>query len=544
MMAYAYLTQLFTDGMNKDYDPGALDLTMQNQTISVVSDSANMVFERGLAHTRLGLAPVPGPPAPLPSTANLRVVRMIPVGPRSVAGVSLTRGGFAITDAPKLYSLQALATSFALNPFEITGPGFTGFSGWYNDSALVNGVVMIAGNGTGLIRWDPAAAVYTVVANSPYQYVTGHLSRAVAAYDLSLAPTGYAQTVAWSKPGDETVWTGATNGSGKTILADVEDSITGIKVAKGTIVLARTYGFHLGIPTGQFPAVYDWRKISSNSIGVMHPASLVVYKDILFFMSECGIHMFDLVDITDIGEGIHQEILALIRQSNVVVRGFISPGYDPDFQPSYNLCLDTERQFNFIPGVGPAAEVNFPHYSFNLREKKWSRHFYVDQTHTTPTWSPLIFNAEFIPNFSNADPPSQSFVAVYQRVAGASPTLLQWTANVNLDTPAYLTTCQFTMADPTQDVQMERILMTYNCPPTGGGIVVTATLSFTLNGVTNSVATTITTYPAAGWDRRWFNLRAVGNMMSLTLSFPIGTPSNFQLKSLMFEYTSVAKVRT
>jgi len=406
-MAFQYLTQLFTGGMNQDLDSAAIDLTMQDQSVSIVSTSQNMVFERGLAMTRLGLSPLPGPPSSLPSGANLRSVKWLPFAPRSLKSPINQRGAFAITDAPKLYSMQAnQAAGNVMTPVEITGPGFTQSSGYYCDNTIANGVVLIAGNSGGLIRWDPVAGNYTIIPSSPYQYVCGHLARALAAFDLTLGATGYAQTVAWSAAGDETIWTGSTSGAGKTVLSDASDSITGLKVAKGTVVVARAYGFHLGIPTGQFPAVYDWRKVDDISVGVMHPASLVVYKNTLFFMSECGIHTFDLVDVEDIGEGIYQEINNLIRQYGLTARGFISTGYKPDFQPSYNIVLDSSQS------LGGTPEGLVPHFMYNIREKKWSRHFYVNPSHTN-AWTPLVFGAEYLPN-APADPPAIPFLAVYR----------------------------------------------------------------------------------------------------------------------------------
>ncbi len=536
-MPFSYVTQLFTGGMNKDIDPAAIDLSMKDQVVDTVADSQNMVFERGLIQSRLGLSAIPGPPSNLPSNANLRAVKWLPFAPHSLKSQFYAKGAFAVTDAPKLYSLNgSIGTGNILTPTEITGPGFTQSSGYYCDHTLANGVVLLAGNSAGLVRWDPVATVYTILAASPYQYVAGHLARAVAAYDLGLGSTGYAQTVAWSVQGDETKWNPATDiGAGKAVLTDVSDSITGLKVAKGVVVVARAYGFHLGIPTGQFPAVYDWRKVDDISVGCMHPASLTVYKNTLFFMSECGVHMYDMVDVTDIGEGIYTEINTLIRQYGLIARGFISTGYKPDFQPSYNIVLDSSQSLTGTP------EGLIPHYMYNLREKKWSRHFYVNAAHTS-AWTPLLLGAEYVPN-GPVDQAAVPFTAVYQRVTGAAPVLQQWNLAQTLDTAASFTTGLLTLKDPTADCQLERIMLVYNCAASAG-ITLTATVTYILNGTPGSTSKTFTTYAAGGWDRRWFNLRVTGNQMSIKITFPIGTPAPVKCKALILEYSDVGGVRT
>jgi len=537
-MAYQYFTQLFTGGMNQDVDPAALDLSAQNSTLETVASVSNMFFERGLLYTRLGLSNLPGTiSSSIPGTATIRAFSWLPIAARALKSPLYDRGAFCVTDEPALYTFEAnQAVGSVFNNVQVTGAGFTQASGYYCDHSMVNGVVMLAGNSTGLVRWDPVGTTYTVVASSPYQYVTGHLARGVAAFDLTEGATGFAQTVAWSVAGDETTWSGI--GAGTNVLADCSDSITGLKVVSGVVVVARTYGFHIGIPTGQYPAVYDWRKISDMSIGVMHPATFRVYKNLCFFMSECGIHTFDLVNTADIGEGVYKEINSLIRQYGFVARACISPGYEPDFQPTYNIFLDSAQQLTGTP-------ENFtPHYMYNLREQKWSRHFYTASAPSS-AYTPLIVGAEYLPSGYPSDQAAVPFLSVIRRsTSGHQFTLQQWNTGQTLDTAASFTTGQITLQDATQDVQLERLLLIYNIPAFGFGWSIIVTVTAILDGVAVSTSANFSTYTAGGWDRRWLNLRLTGNMMSATVTFAAGMPTPIAVKALVFEYTPVGKVRT
>jgi len=545
-MAYQYLTQLFTGGLNKDMDPAALDLAGQNNVITQVADCRNILFERGLALIRPGLIPLslPNPPAAIPSNMNVRAIRSLPFAARSLQSPYYDRAAFAVTDYPTLYALEANArVANVLTPTPIIGSGFTQQPNYSCSNAIVNGVVMIGGNSTGLIRWDPSTTAYTIVANSPYQYVTGHTSRAVAAYRLGSSSVGYAKTVAWSVQGDETTWTGSTNGSGSAILADVTDSITGLKTVKGVVVIARAYGFHMGVPTGQFPVAYNWIKLSDESIGCMWPDSLVAYKDLLFFVSESGIHTFDLVDVEDIGEGVYQEINNLARIYNCCsIRGFMSYGLQ-DFQPSYNLVLDS------VVAQAGNIESALPHYMYNLREKKWSRHFYT-LSGDNGCLSPLVASIPYLfyngTSAATLDPPSTQLMLVYNRLPGSNTSPRIWAYGAPLDDAAgaLLTTGQLTLDEPMMDIQLERVLLTYYAPPSISGVLVQLTAQCILNGSLVSVSASFTTYPAGGWDRRWFNLRITGNMMQLYLSFPANIPGPCKIKSMMLEYTTTGKVRT
>lgn len=537
-MAYSYLTQVFTDGMNQDMSPVAIDLSMEQSTVKLVQSATNFLFERGLAVTRPGLSTFSGPPTSLPTTSDLLAVQSLNSLAHAQNSPTTSRMAIAIIGngtACRLYTLEGNGSAGTiLEPTEITGAGFNlPVPTAYACTAIVNGVIMIGGNFTGLVRVSPSANTYTIVASSPYQYVTGHQARAVAAYDLSLlnGPT----KVAWSVQGDETNWTGV--GSGSAFLADVTDSITGLKVVKGLVLVARSYGFHVGIPTGIFPAVYDWRKQDDLSIGVMHPASLVVYKNVLFFMSESGIHTYDLVNVEDIGEGIHSELVGFIQQSGVVVRGFISAGYKSDYQPTYNLIIDSQQSRTSSP------DTIFPHYMYNIRERKWTRHLYAAGAQAT-AWTAMPFSISYRPSFALTHAPTTPRMSLYTRKAGAAPVPKFWNTNAStVESDATITTGMITLQNPTMDVGLNRLMLIYNAAASAAGASITFTITSILNGVTSTTTTSITTYPAGGWDRRWINVRMTGNMFKVVIKLTAATLAKLELKALILEFSDSGGVR-
>ena len=542
-MAFSYFTQLFGGGMNQDMAPTMLDLSVQNSQINIVASVQNIIFERGEAVTRPGAT---SNPVVWPSGSIIRAVKALPFSARTVSANAIQqRMGFFIRNDGTLWALQALESLTALSTTQITGAGFTQSSDQYCDHGIVNGVVLIAGAFGGLIRWDPATTVYTLLSTAKYQYVCGHLSRAVAAFDVSQTSTGYQSKVAWSAPGDETTWTGSTSGAGSTVLSDCEDAITGVKVCNGVVAIARAYGFHIAIPTGQFPAVYDFRKLSSMSVGCMHPATFLVYKNTMFFMSANGIHTFDFADITDIGEGVYKEISWFINNQQMTPRAFMSNSYAQiDFQPSYNICLES---------VTPTPQSNItPHYMYNIRERKWTRHIYNNNI-SVPGLTNLVCGFEFIPDSASSlvNPSPLSLLTVVNRGANALsvPFIQTWsgadaidgTGQAALETQASITTGQITLDDSLHDMQVERIQLFYYTP-SPSAFVITANGVLANNAVTTKPITVIT--PAAtGWNKQWVNFRLTCNTFSLTLTWPLNTPGPIRLKQIVFEYTSVGKVR-
>lgn len=536
MAQLTYLTQLFTGGMNSDADPASIDLTMgQDLTINEVSSVQNMLFERGLILSRPGILTASGPPVGITSSQNLWMVEALNSAPWAFNANAVHRGAVAVTiDGSNNFHLWSIncqqGFGNVFDAVEITGPGgYTPGQSIPISVAEVNGIVMLGSANSGMLHWDPTTGVYTLLnAASNFAYVTGHYARAVGAYG-GPSTNLYHQTVGWSASGDETNWTSLD--AGTSTLADVPDSITGIGVINGVIVLPRTYGFHLGWPTGTFPIIYNWRMYSQNSVGCMHPATFRIYQNVCYFMSDSGIHTFDMENIEDIGEGVYEELTSHIQNDvgTVVPHALIAPTYDTDWRPAYHIFL------TFQGNSFPRAES--PHYIYDIREKKWSRH-----TYTAGSLASIMKFAKLI---NGGIPPLQPQVVVVQQTSGVSPTFLPWTPSQVADQISSFTTGQINpLHDPTRDVQLARILVVYNTPA-ATSYSITATVNFILNGVAQTpVAFPFSTRAGGGWDKRWVDIRITGDFFQVQVSIPAGSPTPVKVKYIILEFTEVGKVRT
>ncbi len=329
-MASSYKTYRPSGGLNSE-DPA---LALQE---SEVQACENFLFERSIALSR------PGVSEKSPTlTGNLFFGRSLDFS-SSVKTILLT-------DSPKMYSLSS---AFAAT--EITGAGLA--LGSVGSAASVNGIVLVGDNTGGLIRWDTSGAVYTLLAAAPYKYVTSHLSRAVAAHKLG--GSADPRSVAWSVAGDETDWTGF--GSGATVLADAADEITGLAMARNTVVVVRSTGFHLGTPTGVSDPAFNWTLHSKEAVGCQYPGTFSAYGTLCFFVGRSDVHRFDLVSVTPIGRNIRRELIGYLA-GGAVYRGFISESYGSNARAHYHLV--------------PMSSSILPHFAYDIEEGKWSRHGY------------------------------------------------------------------------------------------------------------------------------------------------------------------------
>lgn len=545
-MPFKYVIQRFTDGYTSDMNPAVLDmLASQDMVITRVSGATNMVFERGLIQTRTTTGQVGTVPAQINSAELVLAADSLPfVG--SVGAVS-ANGAMCLTRTTvPLYHLYKLCTNFAtaalFTPTEITGPGITG-AGWndfFFDRAVANGAVLIGGYLGGLIRWVPTTNVYTLIAAAPYSFVASHYSRAVGAFSTAGAVTSPI-TIGYSVPGDETDWAGV--GSGSSVLTDIPDAITGVKTIRNTLVIARTFGFHLGMPTGTYPLVYNYTKFSDEAIGVAHPATFKVFGDKAYFLSHVGIHTFDTANIEDIGEGIQAEIFTLIQRWGATPRGFVTQSYKTDNQPCYNIILDIRDG----PVGTPTA---LPHYMYNINEKKWSRHSYASSTSTHATLA-FPFAYKMLSTFGTNYAPLPG-LAVTQRETGVAPLFNKWSAQYNSEpteimSPApFFTTGQLTISPAYMEAQLERILLVYSCTFTQFQSGQSPSFSVSINSMLNGIRTTTTPPNIVGntggstyWQRTWGNVRVSGQMFEITITCPY----QVQIKEMILEFSDNSKQR-
>lgn len=328
-----------------------------------------------------------------------------------------------LSDDNKLYSLSA-----ALAATQITGAAVTLDA--LSTSEGVNGLLLISGNAAGLIRWDALTGnTYTVLTDAPYRYVTSHLSRAIAAYNLSggdnlLDP----RTVAWSVAGDETDWT--SFGAGSAVLADATDAITGLGLMRNTIVIPRSSGFHLGIPTGVSTPPFNWIRHSHGlDSGCVYPTTFTVYGTRCFYVGRNDVFTFDLVEPKPIGKKIRRELIRLLRAGNVY-RGFVSESFGQELRLQYHLVPMTNDE-------------NLPSFVFDLGDGSWSR---IDYGFATGTgW----FNLQAIGDSGPA-------LSTYN-----SDEVKHWDDDAVVASKASLTTKSLDIGPLTEDVDVTRALVLY-----------------------------------------------------------------------------------
>lgn len=539
-MAYQYVVQRFTGGFTSDASPVTLDM-QGDLTLPQVSSVTDMLFERGLAIARPSYGVVGNTPAvPIPAAQDILAVARLPfVNPGTNSATALAaKGSICLsTTAAPVFHLWALNTnglaSDLFDPTEITGPGISA-GGWSNVSpyfsaAVANRAVLIGGYNGGLVRWDPAAGyVYTVINTAMYAYVASQYSRAIAAYKLTGAATDPI-TFAWSVPGDEANWSGL--GAGSQVLSDIPDAITGLGCLRNVVVVPRTYGFHLGYPTGTFPLVYNFTNFSNGNVGCAYPGTFAVYDDRCFFVGVDGIFSFDLTNVEDIGEGVYKEILTLIRGYSGTPRGFITGSYDLDNRPSYNIIVDV---------LSPISQVDVAclHYSYDLRERKWTRHFYANPT---STYSTLTFPFTYaLSAGATGGSTIQNAIGVAPRKSGSTTTFQLWNTQGTVKPAPTFTTGQFTVGQSIADVEMDRILLFYFLGTLGSGSpTFTITVSSVLNGITQTPIVKTLTGVANVWDRAWVSLRIPGQIFQVT----VACPHTVQMKEMVMEFSTSGKER-
>lgn len=362
--------------------------------------------------------------------------------------------------------------------------------------ALVNGVYLFGNNPGGLVRWDPyTAGNYTVMSQAMYRYVTGHFTRAVAAFQLNSTMRLGPHVVAWSKPGDETVWNtpGGTDGSGNTTLTDLPDDITGLANLQNLVVICRRFGFHLGAPTGQATAPFDFKAWSYKDVGVFWPGTQAVCSNLLFFVGEDDVYTFDLQRTDPIGYNIRSQLIADLT-GNYTFSGFISRRFK-NAKPRY--CYNLMSTNMAAPGK---------HYVYDILERKWSIHTYTSKQ---PSWGFSRFSSTGLDGgicfVDNQNPPH----------------IFTWDNNVACESAASITGPIQTILSESQEAAIQRILV--KARDYGNGANVTVTLTAKQAQVPVSKAET----KAIGnnsndsrWTATWFDIRLSGQFFQVKIDIP------------------------
>lgn len=517
-MPKQFVRQLFVDGMNDDMDEAAIDLAMQGNVVTRVSSTTNMVFERGLVITR--------PPITQYTignfAANAYIMGVLAI-PRAYTPTAQRALVIAFqAGAIVLYRMSLTATSPIGTLTALTGVALGAVTTGPFSLVMVNQVALITGIGAGLIRWDPAGNPYTVIATN-WRYVTKLFSRAIGAYSTAGGVTDPIKVGA-SKSGDETDW--VSTGAYSNILSDIPDEITGLGVIKGTVVVPRRYGFHLGTPTGQSPAIYNWASYCDVGVGAI-PGTFQIYNNVGYFVSEIGVHSFDLVNMTEIGEGITQELTLYLQQS-FPIQTWIAMAYRQDLQPTYNILC------------------NNIHFMYNIKERKWSRHTYIFAASVTGVGlnldlgsvsvsAPCIGLAE-----NKGTPAATKLLGVLRGgnyTSGVSEGGLEAAGTIVFPT--------ITLQPSYQDTFLTRVLIVIKAPVAASSNFAINVTSV-LNNVSNPIAFTPsgTVSQTAGWNAFWFSGRCAGQQFQVTLTLNVGTATPCKIKEVWYEFSTSATQRT
>lgn len=392
-----------------------------------VQNARNWCFDGRRAWTRPGLR------TNTLTGTGLSTVRM--VGSFLVDGVPYT---FLITTTNKFFSvdLNGAAT-------EITGAGFTmATSGVNKDSwALINAELIVGNSTSGLIRWVPGAAGYTLVSGTNYAFLTSHFSRGVAAYNISSSARG----IAWSVPGNNADWSTTIDGAGSLILTDAPDDITGLGNIRNTLIVARRHGFHLGYSTGVAQPAFRFELHSIRDVGCFWAGSMAQSSDLVFFVGQDNVYSFDTTRVVPIGDDIRALLfenmeltLAKSGQPYLKLLGFMSRRNQSGEPPraTYNIVT--------VPATTTTSNWPLRHFVLDIEKSTWECHEYGKQ------WN---YGWASIPNYTGA---SISFVD-----QSTSPSFYTWDSDVACEREAILHGRNITIGAESDDVTLDQAIMKF-----------------------------------------------------------------------------------
>lgn len=383
----------------------------------------------------------------------------------------------------------------------ITGPAFTRH--YPVSAAVVNGVVLIT-TASGIIRWVPGAGVYTLITSVKPKFITAHLSRAVGAYtDVANG----AINVVWSVAGDETTWTGSTNGSGSVFLSDADDEIIGLQTVNNTLVVCRRSGFHLGFATGVSIPAYRFELWSRDDVGVLINPSVARYANTLYFIGTDNVYSFDTAKLTPLGDSIKTEIItnSQLLTGNQYYNGFVTRRL---------LSGRSRALYHLVPsnpfdGSDLAA---YPHYVLDIATGVWSKQSYEK----------CYFGYRLRRTIR-----SESVGIIFVQTPGNIQQGI-WDDSLACERVASFTLPNFVLGDQFADVIVSRVLVRMRDYGFAG--VPTITISTTLNTVITSWTCQPTVTGAANdskWKRWWADARTAasraGNDCVVSISFPANT---------------------
>lgn len=471
-------------------------------SLNEAAQSNNFLFQQKKIRTRPGITS---------GGASVAIGNAVPNFARGFTNAGVFTN--LVISSNLLYQLPSVANG--AGAAALTGPAPVFGAGLFHNAELVNGVILIANNTTGgMLRWDPTGGVYTALAGVPYRYVTGLLSRAVAAYDPTTSAALGSRTVAWSVAGDETTWTGSTNGSGLAVLSDIPDYITGLTTINNVLVICRAFGFHLGFETGiAFPA-FRFQKFSNRGPGVFIPRTLVsdqkvgsYSNNIIYFCGNDDVYSFDLVSVKSIGGKMRGAIIAAVNSGNYIFRGVLTR----------TIRNGTPRTLYHLwghPAVGGVAVV---HFVYDTVDDVWSQHSYPS----------LSANSQGAPWNGFDQTSSSAFgLSFFSTPAGGNAQPYFWDDSVAIQDAASITSGTLQVGELTADYTLERLLI--SALEGTGGNTVSLIASCDLAGTVNSVNANVVLPSSTLWQRQFVDIgRLVGNGFQIQVSAGNGKSLTF-----------------
>lgn len=457
-----------------------------------VRDSFNFLFQHGESINRPGLR-AESANATRTGAFYAHSERMWN-GSRAVTAVLGTAGSVNSLDA----SNQLTALTGAGTSFENAG---------YARIASVNGVILVASNTGGMIRWDPNGTSYTIMgADSKYRYLTSHLTRVIGAYYLDTGFAGYSRRVGWSHQGDETVWTpAASNSANYNILNDAPDDITGVGMIRNLVVVFRRTGFHFASPTGIASPTYRFESFSRDGVGCCYPHTLAVEDSMAIFVGPDDVYVFDGRTVEPIGYKIRRTLFKLLRQG-AIYHGFFSRYSTPT---STSATGDLRMRYNLFPMITPAApsaidSSAYPHFVYDVLEGKWSKQFYNYNTVLTA--------------FNHIRSQAEENLSIYT----GNGSLYSWDPSVACETASTLRTGNVIIGEIDQDIRVQRVLVRHRDLSSS---TPTLTAYSSIGRLVDSASNTFNAGGGDGagrWIRAWCTLEKTGQDFFFDLLVPAG----------------------
>lgn len=444
-------------------------------------------------------------------------------------GVISSSGGldFIVDTLGQIWRSVSGTGVWSLMTGAITAPPFLKATNMYDPAHNFQAVFGTQGAGAFLWAIQNNISVVSTVTNGvvpPARFVLSHLGRLVAAGDATSLTSLAAQTFYWSAINDPFTWTGATNGSGSTVLTESSDYITGVEAVENIIIVARAMGFSYAIPTGLAFPPYRFETFSREAIGCPLSKTLVRYENVIYYVGPDNVYTFDLQKSTPIGTQIRRSLMLQIAQG-VDYQAFISQA--PDISGVGNFSLTTRPMYHLVP----LNSINGFHYVYDIIEGTWSVHTYGINFRTVfsgyfNTWKSLPRVPYFVDN-------------------STPPVLYHWNDNAITgicEQPAYFTSKHYLIGgDPSVDRQLERCLVEWQDDPSGHSFNPTAAVTGTIQDVVVNGSNTINvlSQSTGRYFRKYMDVgRLTGQNFSVRFSLPANSKALITKFAFLFDKTT------